>query len=136
MAMGVSFAAAKDQRVLDLIGDGGIAYNLAELETARRYNDRHVPFVALVNNNSSLAQPRPKLEDWTKKDAPWISHCDFCEVDYARIAQDFGCYGVRVERPGELVDALREAFDCGRPAIIDVVTDKREYAAIGLTRRT
>jgi len=135
LAMGVSFAAKKDQRVLNLIGDGGIAYNIADLETAKRYNDQHAPFVALVNNNSSLAQTRPKLEDWTKKEAPWISHSDFSEVSYARAAEAFGCYGIRVERPGELGEALQNAFDSGKPAIVEVITDKREYAPLGLARK-
>jgi acetolactate synthase-1/2/3 large subunit len=135
LALGASFAAAKDQRVINLTGDGGIAYNIGDLETARRYKDQHAPFVVVVNNNSSLSQPRPKLEDWTKKEAPWIPHCDFSELDYARIAEAFGCYGIRVERPGELADALRNALDSGKPAVVDVVTDKREYAPLGLARR-
>jgi len=135
MAIGASFGAEKGQRVLNLIGDGGITYNFAELETAKRYNDQHVPFVALVNNNSSLAQGRPMLEDWTKKEAPWIGCCDLSELNYAKIAEAFGCYGVRVERPGELAEALQNAFDSGKPAIVDVVTDKREYAPVGLVRK-
>ena len=134
LAIGVSFAVSKAQRVLNLIGDGGIAYNLGELETATRYNDRRGPLVIIVNNNSSLAQSRPKLENWDQRKAPWITHCDFADVNYARIAETFGCFGVRVERPGELADALRDAFDSGKPAVVDVVTDKREYAPIGLAR--
>lgn len=135
LAIGVSFAASKEQRVLNLIGDGGIAYNLADLETARRYNDRHASFVAIVNNNSSLAQSRPKLEDWRQKEAPWIPHCDFGNVNYARIAESLNCFGVRVERPGDLSDALQNAFDSGKPSVVDVVTDKREYVPLGLARK-
>jgi acetolactate synthase-1/2/3 large subunit len=134
MAIGASFGAERDQRVLNLIGDGGILYNISELETARRYNDLHVPFVALVNNNSTLGQIRPSFEDWTSKEAPWIDYSDFCELDYAKIAEAFGCYGIRVERPGELAEAIEGAFDSGKPAIVDVVTDKREYAPIGVRR--
>lgn len=135
LAIGASFAAEKDQRVLNMIGDGGFAYNISELETARRYNDAHVPLVVLVNNNSSLAQARPQLEDWKNKAPPWISCTDFSDVDYAKIAEGFGCYGVRVERPSELGEAIRWALDCGKPAVVDVITDKREYAPIGPERR-
>jgi len=112
LAIGASFGAAKDQRVLHLTGDGGMGYNLVDLETARRYNDQRVPMVTVVNNNSVLGNER----------------FPFTELDYAKIAEAFGCYGVRVERPGEIVDALREAFDSGKPAIVDVVTDKTERA--------
>jgi acetolactate synthase-1/2/3 large subunit len=130
LAIGASFGAEKDQRVLNLIGDGGIVYNLAALETAKRYNDQRTPFVALVNNNSSLAQGRPRVEDWTKEEAPWINSCDLCDLNYAKIAEDFGCYGIRVERPNEIAEALENAFNSGKPAIVDVVSDKREYAPI------
>jgi acetolactate synthase-1/2/3 large subunit len=134
MAIGASFGAKKSQRVLNLIGDGGITYNVAELETAKRYNDMHVPFVAVVNNNSSLGMGRPFSEDWTRKKPFRMSYCDFTELNYAKIAEAFGCYGVRVERPGEILDSLRQAFNSGKPAIIDVVTDVREYAPVGLLR--
>ena len=136
LAMGVSFGAEKDQRVLNMIGDGGITYNISELETMRRYNDKHVPFVSLVNNNSSLGMTRPYFEDWTKNKPVWIDHADFYALNYAKIAEAFGCYGIRVEKPEELGEALESAFDSGKPAIVDVVTDKREYAPIGSVRRT
>jgi acetolactate synthase-1/2/3 large subunit len=110
LAMGASFGAEEDQRVLNVIGDGGMGYNIAEFETTRRYNDQHVPYVALVNNNSVLGSEAFPFE----------------ELNYAKIAEAFGCYGVRVERPGEVVDALKEAFDAGKPAIVDVVTDPKE----------
>lgn len=112
LAIGASFGAEEDQRILHLTGDGGMGYNLVDLETARRYNDQRVPMVTVVNNNSVLGSER----------------FPFTELDYAKIAEAFGCYGVRVERPGEIRDALREAFDSGKPAIVDVVSDKSERA--------
>jgi len=136
IALGVSFGASKEQTVLNLIGDGGMAYNLAELETATRYNDLHAPTITVVNNNSSLAQPRPRLENWKRRKAPWIRHCDFTRINFAKAAEALGCCGVRVERVDELADALRKAYGSRKPALVDVVTDKREYAPIGLTRRT
>ncbi|MGD0330659.1 MAG: thiamine pyrophosphate-binding protein [Nitrososphaeria archaeon] len=136
LAIGVSFGAKEGQRVLNLIGDGGILYNISELETAKRCKDMHVPFVALVNNNSSLGQTRPPFENWALKGDFKINHADFTELNYAKIAEAFGCYGVRVERPSEIAEAINGAFDSGKPAIVDVVTDKREYAPIGLVRRT
>jgi len=87
-----------------------MGYNIAEFETTRRYNDQHVPYVALVNNNSVLGSEAFPFE----------------ELNYAKSAEAFDCYGVRVERPGEVVDALKEAFDTDKPAIVDVVTDPKE----------
>jgi acetolactate synthase-1/2/3 large subunit len=110
LAMGAAFGAEADQRVINVIGDGGMGYNLADLETARRYNDHHVPFVSVVNNNSVLGSKAFPFE----------------ELNYAKIAEAFGCYGIRVERPGEIGDALQAAFASGKPAIVDVVTDAGE----------
>jgi acetolactate synthase-1/2/3 large subunit len=110
LALGASFGVEEDQRVLNVIGDGGMGYNIAEFETARRYNDQHAPYVALVNNNSVLGSEAFPFE----------------KLNYAKIAEAFGCFGVRVERPGEIGDALREAFNAGKPALVDVVTDPRE----------
>lgn len=110
LALGASFGADEDQRVLNVIGDGGMGYNIAEFETARRYNDQHVPFVVLVNNNSVLGSEAFPFE----------------KLNYAKIAEAFGCYGIRVERPGEVGDALHEAFNAGKPALVDVVTDPKE----------
>lgn len=136
LAMGASFGAEKNQRVLLFIGDGGMGYNLADLETMRRFNEDHSPFVVVVNNNSSLSMMRPLFEDWSKSEPPRINHSDFTEVDYAKIAEAFGCYGIRVEKPSELNDALCSAFKSGKPGVVDIVSDVRSYAPYGLMRKT
>jgi acetolactate synthase-1/2/3 large subunit len=112
LAIGASFAVGKDHRVIHLTGDGGLGYNIADLETALRYNDQRAPMVTIVNNNSVLGS----------EDFP------FTELNYAKVAEGFGCFGVRVERPGEICDAIKVAFDSGKPAIVDVVSDKKERA--------
>lgn len=132
LAIGASFGAAKGQRVIHMTGDGGMGYNIADLETALRTNDQHVPFVCIINDNASLGQVRPEHEDFSKTEAPGIKYTDFYPLNYAKIAEAFGCYGIRVERPEEIADAIQKAFDSGKPAIVDVVTDKREYAPVGM----
>jgi len=112
LAIGASFAADKTQRIIHLTGDGGMGYNLTDLETAKRYNDQRAPMVTVVNNNSVLGNEA----------------FPFTELNYAKIAEGFGCYGVRVERAGEIGEALKSAFNSGMPAIVDVVTDKTEHA--------
>ncbi len=112
LAIGASFGVGKAQRIIHLTGDGGMGYNIADLETARRYNGQHAPMVTIVNNNSVLGS----------EDFP------FTELNYAKVAEGFGCFGIRVERPGEIREALERALESGKPAIVDVVTDKRERA--------
>jgi acetolactate synthase-1/2/3 large subunit len=111
LAIGASFAADKTQRIIHLTGDGGMGYNLVDLETSKRYNDQRAPMVTVVNNNSVLGNEA----------------FPFTELNYAKIAEGFGCYGVRVERAGEIGEALKSAFKSGMPAIVDVVTDKTEH---------
>ncbi len=110
-----------------------MVYNIADLETALRYNDRHAPFVVVVNNNSTLGSSRGKVAD---KGNPrgWVEGFDFLDLDYARVAESFGCFGIRVERPSEIAEAIRAAFDSGKPSVVDVATDKTEYAPIGPSR--
>jgi thiamine pyrophosphate-dependent acetolactate synthase large subunit-like protein len=47
----------------------------------------------------------------------------FKETDFAKVAEAMGCFGVRVENASELRNALEQAFSCGKPAVIDVVSD-------------
>jgi acetolactate synthase-1/2/3 large subunit len=49
-------------------------------------------------------------------------------VNFARLAEDMGAVGIRVEHAKELPAALRQAFKADRPVIIDVVTDMEVLA--------
>ena len=91
------------------------------METALRYG---INTVTVVNNNRALNQEKRGTErayagQEGNSDEVW----QFLDVDFARMAQDIGCFGVRVERPGDLGAALQSAFAAGRPAVIDVVSD-------------
>ena len=110
--------AAGSRKVLNLIGDGGIGYHIGEFETAVRYD---VPFVAVVVNNMSWARPPATLKE---------------PVDFGKVAEAFGGFGIRVERPGDIAGALDEAFDSGKPAIVDVLVDREEsgYSAMATSR--
>jgi len=136
MSMGVAFGAEKDQRVVHYSGDGGMGYNITDLETMVRRNDEHVPWIVVVNNNSSFAMGRNRFEDFTKKQDPYMKTFDTGEVNWVKVAEGFGCYGVRVEKPGEIQDALHEAFASRRPALVEVICDVRQYIPNGLRRVT
>jgi acetolactate synthase-1/2/3 large subunit len=47
--------------------------------------------------------------------------------DYAALAEAYGARGFTVETEEELVDALAEAMDCGRTAVVDCRVDPREH---------
>ena len=112
--------AAPDRPVLCFIGDGGIWYHLSDLETAKRCG---INPVILVNDNHSLNQEQGGVEEIyggrsAGSDELWL----FPEVDFARIAESMGCFGVVVNKPSELSGALDQAFSAGKPAVVDVKT--------------
>lgn len=112
---------APNRPVICFTGDGGFWYHLGELETASRCN---IKTVTVVNNNQCLRQclegihraygDRPGNKD---------EMCKFQDVNFARIAQEMGCLGIRVEHPEEISEALRKALVSDLPAVVDVVTD-------------
>ncbi|MFA9437188.1 MAG: thiamine pyrophosphate-binding protein [Candidatus Bathyarchaeota archaeon] len=121
-AIGAKFAAG-DNKVLDVTGDGGVAYHISELETALRLEK---PFVAVVFNNVTLGMLHYGFK-W-RADGKALKSSDFIDVDYGKIAEAFNCYGQRVEKPGEIGEAIQNAFDSGKPAIVDVMIDRYELA--------
>jgi len=113
-ALGAKVAAA-DRQVMGLGGDGGFGMSLHELETARRMN---LPVVYAVLNDSALGWIKlGELATFKRT----IS-ADFTQLDFSKIAEAFGCNGIRVERPGEIAEAISDGFRSGVPTVLDVVT--------------
>ena len=116
--------ALPDRPVLCFTGDGGFYYHISELETAARFG---INIVVLVNNNHSLGQEQRLFNlayggaQRGQAHTMWM----FKETNFAKVAEAMGCVGIRVEKPAELPGALERAFSCGRPAVIDVVSDYR-----------
>lgn len=115
--------ALPDKPVLCFTGDGGMYYHLSELETAARMG---INTVVLVNNNGALQQVKRGIDaayggtQRGRAHEMWV----FREgMNFARIAEDMGCLGIRVEKPNEIRPALERAFAAGRPTVIDVVSD-------------
>jgi len=114
--------ALPDRPVVAFNGDGGFMYHLAELETAARFG---INAVIVVNNNHAYNQEKRLFdvayggEQRGRAHEMWV----FGEVNFARVAAEFGCFGVRVDKPDGLEEALRQALAAGRPAVVDVASD-------------
>jgi acetolactate synthase-1/2/3 large subunit len=118
--------AVSERPVVCFTGDGGFWYHIGELETARRYG---IKTVTIVNNNSGLGQcldPIRKLYGERKGNREEL--CMFNKVNFAELARDMGCFGIRVEHPEEISGALSAAFSSDFPAVVDVVTDPESRA--------
>jgi acetolactate synthase-1/2/3 large subunit len=116
-------AANPDAVVVAFTGDGGLAYNLAELETAQRLGVR---VVVIVFNDSSLSLIRIKLE---ANGGPG-SALDLRETDFAALARGFGCAGEIARTPQELAGAVGAAVARERSTVIDARLAGSEYGAL------
>jgi acetolactate synthase-1/2/3 large subunit len=116
--------ALPDKRVFCVAGDCGFSVVCQELETAARIG-LHV--ITIVLNNSSLGYIRHEQKAFYS--GRFVS-TEFRRVDFAKVAEGFGCLGIRVEKAEELSDALKQAKNNNGPAVLDVIVDPWAYPPI------
>jgi pyruvate dehydrogenase (quinone) len=119
-AVGVQ-ASHPGRQVVTLSGDGGIAMLLGDLLTLRQ---QRLPVKVVVFNNSALAFVELEME--VDGIVPWGTNLD--NPSFAEVARAVGLHGVRIERPSELEDGLREGLAHDGAAVIEVVTDRLELS--------
>jgi acetolactate synthase-1/2/3 large subunit len=108
--------------VVVFTGDAGFWYHIAEIETAVRWN---LASVTVVNNNGGGNQSKRGFdrayggEQTAKARELWT----YNPMNFARLAEDMGALGIRVEHAGEFAPAFAQALAAKRPAVIDVATD-------------
>ena len=120
-AMGAKLAFP-DQDVACVTGDGSIQMMAQELATMKQY---HTP-VKIVNlNNGYLGMVRQWQEFFYQK-----RYCmTYFEAlpDFVKLAEAYGHVGMRIEKPGDVESALREAFAMkDRTVFLDFLTDATE----------
>ncbi|MEA2903982.1 MAG: acetolactate synthase large subunit [Alphaproteobacteria bacterium] len=124
--------ACPDRPVVTFTGDAGFWYHIAELETAVRWK---INAVTVVNNNSSGNQSKrgfDRVYGGTQTEQArelWT----YSKVNFARLAEDTGAVGIRVETPGEIGPAIERALKAERPVVIDVVTDIDALAPLAVS---
>ncbi len=113
--------AAPGRQVIALCGDGGLSMLLGDLATIHQYK---LPVKIIVFNNRSLGMVKLEMEvagipDW---------QTDMVNPDFALVAQAMGIKGVTVMEPGNVKQALREAFAFNGPVLVNVMTDPNALA--------
>jgi sulfoacetaldehyde acetyltransferase len=121
IAYGVAMGAklgAPEKPVFALQGDGAYGISgLSEVMTAVR---EEIPIIAVVfNNNQWGAEKKNQIDYYDNR----FVGANLDNPDFARIAQDMGALGFRVEEPSQVKDAVREALNSGKPAVIDAIID-------------
>jgi acetolactate synthase-1/2/3 large subunit len=113
--------AAGPRKVVCFTGDGGFYYHLAELESARRCG---IPVTVIINNNSGFGQNLTGVHRIAgNRPGRGEELIRFGPTDFTAVARSFGVRGIRVEQPGEIAPALREALAAEETVVLDVVTD-------------
>ncbi len=116
MGVGVPFGvgakvARPDKQVLVLTGDGAFGFNAMELDTAAR-NKANV--INVISNNGG----------WTGR---VFSNKDTGRFlgfsNYHKMADAFGCYSERVEKPADIRPALERAANAGVPSLLNVIVE-------------
>ena len=115
-------AACPERPVVVFTGDAGFWYHIGEVETAVRWN---LASVTVVNNNGGGNQSKRGFdrayggEQTDKARELWT----YNPMNFAKLAEDMGALGIRVDRASEFAPALARAIAEKRPAVIDVATD-------------
>ena len=111
--------AARGRRVIALTGDAGLNMMIGELETAKRLDLR---FTLVVVNNAASGYVKALQQ------ALFGGHfqsSDLHELNYADIANAYGCQGIRVDEPDALAPALRAGLAGRRaPTVVDVAVTR------------
>jgi acetolactate synthase-1/2/3 large subunit len=128
LAMGAKLAKP-GANVFAVVGDGGFAHCWSELETARRLG---LNVIVIVLNNAILGF-QLLVEQMFFEDHS--AAAELAPVDHAAIARACGCFGERVTASSEIKPALERAIASGRPAVIDLMTDRCSYPPLSLFDR-
>jgi len=125
-------AGCPDRPVICFTGDAGFWYHIAEVETAVRWK---LNSITIVNNNGGGNQSKRGFDrayggtQTEKARELWT----YTPMNFARLAEDMGALGIRVERACDIAPALARALAADRPVVIDVVSDIEALAPLAVS---
>jgi len=109
-------ALDRSRQVIAMCGDGGFNMLMCEFLTAVQHK---LPVKAVIYNNSALGLITLEAEGIGVP--AWKKAIDFPNPDFAALARDCGGTGFKAEKPGELREAISQAFKAEGPVIVDCV---------------
>ncbi|MEA2152757.1 MAG: hypothetical protein QOI18_990 [Solirubrobacteraceae bacterium] len=109
--------AHPERQVVLMVGDGAFGFSGMEFDTLARHG---VNVVAVMGNNGIWALEKHPMEFLYG----YSVAADLRPgTRYDRVVEALGGHGELVERPDELKPALARAFESGKPALVNVLTD-------------
>lgn len=112
-AMGVQMAHP-ESLVVDIAGDASVLMTMQEMSTAVQHN---LPVKIFILNNQYMGMVR----QWQQLlHGNRLSHSYMESLpDFVKLAEAYGCVGLRAERPSELDGTLEEMISVDRPVLFD-----------------
>jgi acetolactate synthase-1/2/3 large subunit len=107
-------AADPKRLVLAVVGDGGFQMTMQELATAVQHK---LNVKVCIINNRNLGMVRQWQQYFYDRR---YSHVDLSVApDFVKLADAFGCVGLRASKAEEVVPVLDKAFSTPKPVVID-----------------
>ncbi|MDA9658821.1 acetolactate synthase 3 large subunit [Candidatus Pelagibacter sp.] len=119
-AIGVQVAHPK-KLVVDIAGEASILMTMQEISTAVQYN---LPIKIFILNNQYMGMVRQWQELLHEKN--YSESYSEALPDFVKLAEAYGCVGIKAENPDELDEKIEEMINIDRPVIFDCRVDQAE----------
>ena len=119
-AIGVQVAHPK-KLVVDIAGEASILMNMQEISTAVQYN---LPIKVFILNNQYMGMVRQWQELLHEKN--YSESYSKALPDFVKLAEAYGCVGIRANDPNELDEKIEEMVNTDKPVIFDCHVDQDE----------
>ncbi|WP_127903231.1 acetolactate synthase 3 large subunit [Solirhodobacter olei] len=113
--------AHPDSLVINVAGEASWLMNMQEMGTAVQFR---APVKQFILNNERLGMVRQwqQLLHGERYSHSWSESLP----DFVKLAEAFGAKGIKVDRPGDLDEAIRAMLEYDGPVILDVLVEKHE----------
>ncbi len=119
-AVGVQIAHP-DKLVIDIAGEASVLMTMQEMSTAVQYN---LPIKIFVLNNQYMGMVRQWQELLHEKN--YSESYSEALPDFVKLAEAYGCKGIKASNPQELDEKIKEMIDHEGPVIFDCQVDPNE----------
>ena len=119
-AIGVQIANP-EKLVVDIAGEASVLMTMQEMSTAVQYR---LPIKIFILNNEYMGMVRQWQELLHEKN--YSESYTAALPDFVKLAESYGCVGIRAKTPQELDNKIEEMINVDRPVIFDCVVDKAE----------
>ncbi|MEM7269416.1 MAG: acetolactate synthase 3 large subunit [Pseudomonadota bacterium] len=113
--------AHPDSLVINVAGEASWMMVMQEMSTAVQYR---LPVKQFILNNERLGMVRQWQE--LLHGERYSSSYSEALPDFVKLAEAFGCKGIKIDRPDDLDDAIKEMLAYDGPVIFDCLVEKHE----------